>query len=181
MIDTPSRLTITSSKYDGEFRFSMDVDLLYASSSLLLARGQPGRVIRRSDGVRLSPYWSLEYLPLDRPYNIVSFFTRDGAIDHHFCNVLVSPRLENDVLSYIDLDLDVVVRPDGKYRVEDREQFEVNALVMRYPSDLVDLAQSALRDLVCLAEQRGHLFSCTRLDEAQQLLLSLYGELGSCG
>ncbi len=181
MIDTRSILTIVSSKYDGQVRFSMDVDLLYASSSLLLARGQPGRAIRRSDGVRPSPYWSLEYLPLDRPYNIVSFFTRDGAIHHHFCNVLASPRLADGILSYVDLDLDVVVHPDGTYRIEDREQFEVHAQVMRYPPRLVELAESAVRDLVHLAEQRGHLFSCTRLDEAEQRLLSLYGEQASCG
>ncbi|MBA2364399.1 MAG: DUF402 domain-containing protein, partial [Chloroflexia bacterium] len=91
------------------------------------------------------------------------------------------PRLADGILSYVDLDLDVVVHPDGTYRIEDREQFEVNAQVMRYPPRLVELAESAVRDLVHLAEQRRHLFSCTRLDEAEQRLLSLYGEQASCG
>ncbi len=176
MIETRSSLTIVSSKYDGRFRFSMDVDLLYSSSSLLLARGRPGRVIRRADASRVSPYWSLEYLPLDQPYNIVSFFTPEGAIHQHFCNVLTSPRLTDGVLSYVDLDLDVIVLPDGTHRVEDREEFEHNALALRYPSHIVRLAETAVRDLMRLVEERGHLFACTNIDEAEQLLLSLYAE-----
>ena len=176
MIQTLSSLTIVSSKYDGRFRFSMDVDLLYGSSSLLLARGRPGRVIRRADESRVGPYWSLEYLPLDRPYNIVSFFTPDGAIHQHFCNVLTSPRLTDDVLSYVDLDLDVIVLPDGTYRVEDREEFERNARALCYPPRLVSLAEAAVGNLVRLVEEREHLFACTSLDEAERLLLSLYAE-----
>lgn len=176
MIETSSSLTIVSSKYDGRFRFSMDVDLLYSSSSLLLARGRPGRVIRRADASSVSPYWSLEYLPLNRPYNIVSFFTPEGAIHQHFCNVLTSPRLTDGVLSYVDLDLDVVVLPDGTYRVEDREEFERNARALSYPPRIVSLAETAVRDLVRLVEEPGHLFSCTRFDEAERLLLSLYAE-----
>ncbi len=176
MIETRSSLTIVSSKYNGRFRFSMDVDLLYSSPTLLLARGRPGRVIRRADASRESPYWSLEYLPLDRPYNIVSFFTPDGAIHQHFCNVLTSPQLADGVLSYVDLDLDVIVLPDGTHRVDDRDELERNARVLRYPPHLVSLAESAVRDLVRLVEERGHLFSCTRLDEAERLLLSLYAE-----
>jgi hypothetical protein len=176
MIQTRSSLTIVSSKYDGRFRFSMDVDLLYSSPSLLLARGRPGRVIRRADESRVGPYWSLEYLPLDQPYNIVSFFTPDGAIHQHFCNVLTSPRLTEGVLSYVDLDLDVIVLPDGTYRVEDREEFERNAQALCYPPRLVSLAETAVRDLVRMVEKRGHLFTCTRLDDAERRLLSLYAE-----
>lgn len=174
MIESRSSLTIVASKYDGRFRFSMDVDLLYSSSSLLLACGRPGRVIRRADASRESPSWSLEYLPLDRPYNIVSFFTPEGTIQQHFCNVLTSARLTDGVLSYVDLDLDVIVLPDGTYRVEDNEEFERNARVLCYPPRIVSLAEAAVRDLVRMVEERGHLFSCTRFDAAERLLLSLY-------
>ncbi len=118
--------------------------------------------------------WSLEYLPLDKPYNIVSFCSPDGAIKRHFCNVLVEQALEGDTLSYVDLDLDLSVLPDGTYEVEDRDQFEQNAREMGYSQEVRSLALASLEELIGLARTRGHVFACTRLEEARELLLTLY-------
>lgn len=167
-------LTIVSRKYDGAFRFSLSVELLHRSTMTLLGIGRPGRTVRRWDGDRSSPYWSLEYLPLDRPYNIVSWYRADGSVEGHFCNVLAGQELADGTLSYVDLDLDVVVRPDGSYRVEDRDQFDRNAHAMGYPPELRALAHSALDELVALAEAGDHLFRCRSLEEGKVRLLELY-------
>lgn len=195
-------ISIVSRKYDGSYRFRLEVDLLYASASVLLGLGRPGRPMVREVGESAPDNWSLEYLPLDKPYNIVSVFDLEGALKHHFCNVITPPRLEvrgqipmsvcsgsqssrqdhppdqtsHGTLSYIDLDLDVVVWPDGTYTVEDRDQFERNAVLMGYPSTLQELALGALDELTGMAMQGGHLFSRTRLDEARAQLLALYAE-----
>jgi protein associated with RNAse G/E len=170
----PQRLTIVSRKYDGAFRFATEVELLHRSPALLLGLGGPGRVVRRPWGVSRAAGWSLEYLPLDRPYNIISFFAPDGSLRRHFCNALTAARVEGSVLSYVDLDLDVVVRPDGSHVVEDREQFERNARAMGYPSGVRALALDAVARLGALAEGGGHLFGCRTLEEARARLLQLY-------
>ncbi len=167
-------LSIVSRKYDGSFRFRTEVEVLYASSTLILGLGRPGRVVHRADGDRVRQDWSLEYLPLDRPYNIVSFFEPDGTLRDHFCNALTAARVNGNSLSYIDLDLDVVVRRDGTYSVEDHDQFEHNARSMHYPPDLIALALRSVEELVAMAEARTHLFACTQLEEAQARLLSLH-------
>lgn len=168
-------LTITSRKYDGTFRFSTDVAVLHRSPTVVLGLGAPGRVVRRAEGERVRHDWSLEYLPLDKPYNIVGFYDADGALLYHFCNALVPPVVRGDRMEYVDLDLDVAVRPDGSYSVEDRDQFEVNRRRMAYPPDVASLALRAVSELEALAVAGGHVFGCSRLDEARPRLLELYG------
>lgn len=171
------RLRIESRKLDGTFRFETEVGLLYRSQHVLLGRGEPGRRVRRHDGERVREDWSLEYLPLDQPYNIVSFFEPDGRTRDHFCNVLSGARVarlgEYD-LSYVDLDLDLLVRSDGSHLTLDRDQFEANARAMRYPPPLIAVAEHALRTLQALAEGGGHVFGCATLPEAEARLLELY-------
>ena len=140
--------------------------------------GRPGRTIHRWDGVAASPYWSLEYLPLDRTYNIVSWFGPDGAVVRYFCNVLTGQRLEGGALSYVDLDLDLVVEPDGAWELQDEHEFGRNAALMGYPPEVQTLALSAVEELVGLARSGGHLFRCSNLDEARERLLALYAADG---
>lgn len=172
---TCSTLTITSRKYDGTFRFTTEVAVLHRSPTVVLGLGAPGRVVRRAEGERVRHDWSLEYLPLDKPYNIVGFYDADGALLYHFCNALVPPDLDGGRMEYIDLDLDVVVRPDGSHSVEDRDQFEVNRERMVYPAEVASLALGAVAELEALAASQGHVFGCSRLDEARARLLELYG------
>lgn len=167
-------LHIVSRKYDGTFRFATNVEVLHSSCATILGLGAPGREVRRANGVKVRQDWSLEYLPLDKPYNIVSFFGPDGHLLYHFCNVLSLTRYTGSLLSYVDLDLDVVVQPDGSFALEDRDEFEANARRMNYPEDLVLLARDAAQRLEDMARQRGHVFGCSRLDEARALLLEMY-------
>ncbi len=167
-------LSITSQKLDGSFRFELEVELLHASPTVLLGLGRPGRLVKRRDSVNRPDNWSLEYLPLDRPYNIVSVFDPAGQILYHFCNVLTAARYDPPRLSYVDLDLDLVVWPDGGWELQDRDEFEANARRMSYPPALRSLAEEAADELVGLAASGSHLFRCRELEEARSLLLRLY-------
>ncbi len=175
MLNTGDTLQVVARKYDQTFRFRTEVQVLHASPSAVLGLGLPDRQVRRADGIRIRQDWSLEYLPLHEPYNIVSFFDTDGALLYHFCNVLSLTRLDETGLSYVDLDLDVVVRADGSFSVEDRDDFERNSRSMGYPSDMVTLALQSVRCLEELAHEQKHVFRCSRLEEARATLLELYG------
>lgn len=168
---SPSKLTIVTRKYDGTFRFRTEIEAVRVSDSAVIGLGHPGRPVLRGSARSRRDDWSLEYLPLHRPYNIVSFFDLDGRLKYHFCNVLMQARLDGDVLSYIDLDLDVVVTVEGEARVEDREEFEHNAGSMRYPGAVRELALGAVDELLDLVRSGGHVFGCRGLDEARERLL----------
>lgn len=142
----------------------------------MIGLGLPGRPTLHGNTAGGRDDWSLEYLPLDLPYNIVSFFDPGGHLKYHFCNVLTDARLDGSVLSYVDLDLDVVVTPDGGVRVEDEDQFERNSAAMGYPPEVRALALGAVEELVSLARAGGHVFGCSTLEAARHRLLGRASE-----
>jgi protein associated with RNAse G/E len=61
----------------------------------------------------------------DRWYNIFEIYDRDdGRIKGWYCNIGKPAALEDGIVSYIDLALDLWVSADGKQTVLDEDEFE---------------------------------------------------------
>jgi protein associated with RNAse G/E len=102
---------------------------------------------------------TVEYYWLDRWYNVFQCFEADGSTRLYYCNINLPPALAEGVLSYVDLDIDVLVQPDLSYEVVDEDEFEQNATVFGYPTETVAAAQGAVRELVGLIEKRQFPFA----------------------
>src|SRR5215510_4548403 len=97
---------------------------------------------------------STEYYWLDRWYNIFRFGDQSREFQNFYCNVGVPPVFDGHVLTYVDLDIDVLVKPDFSYQVLDLEDFEENARRYDYPLDVRQNAHSALAELIRLIKTR---------------------------
>lgn len=85
----------------------------------------------------------LETFYTDRWYNIFEIHDRDNdTIKGWYCNIGHPAVLNDGVLSYIDLALDLLVYPDGRQLVLDEDEFEI------LPLDTAQRSQS----LAALAE-----------------------------
>ena len=102
---------------------------------------------------------STEYYWFDRWYNIFRFSDPDGTLKNFYCNVNSPPHFDGRVLSYIDLDIDVLVAPDLTYRILDVDDFAENAGRYNYPEDLQANARYALAELTTLIEARSFPFN----------------------
>jgi len=61
----------------------------------------------------------------NRWYNIFEIYDRDDAqIKGWYCNIGKPAVIENDVVSYVDLALDLWVSLDGKQAILDKDEFE---------------------------------------------------------
>lgn len=98
---------------------------------------------------------STEYYWLDRWYNVFRFSDADGKLRNYYCNVNQPPSFDGKVLSYIDLDIDVLVAPDLTYKILDLDDFEANARAYAYPEDVQANAHAALNELIKLIEARA--------------------------
>ena len=105
---------------------------------------------------------SIEYYWLDRWYNVFRFGDRDGNIRNFYCNVTMPPSFDGRILSYVDLDIDVLVKPDFSYRVLDLEDFEENASRYGYSAEVTEKANAALAELITLIETRSYPFDDAR-------------------
>lgn len=101
---------------------------------------------------------SIEYYWLNRWYNIFRFLNPNGELRSFYCNVNIPPVFDGRVLSYIDLDIDILVAPDMSYQIVDEDEFALNAAKYDYPEHIRSRAYQALQELVNLIEKRGFPF-----------------------
>jgi len=102
---------------------------------------------------------STEYYWLDRWYNVFRFSDPAGKLKNYYCNVNQPPSFDGRVLSYIDLDIDVLVAPDLTYKILDVEDFEENARRYAYPEEVQANAHRALAELTGLIESKAFPFT----------------------
>jgi protein associated with RNAse G/E len=96
---------------------------------------------------------TVEYYWLGRWYNVFRFLNEDSGTRLWYCNVNTPPRLEGDMLSYVDLDIDLLVQPDFSIQVLDEDEFEANSELYGYSDDEKSHARAAVEELVAMIEQ----------------------------
>jgi protein associated with RNAse G/E len=101
---------------------------------------------------------STEYYWLDRWYNVFRFSDPDRKLKNFYCNVNTPPQFDGRVLSYIDLDIDVLVASDLTYKILDVDDFEENARRYRYPEEIKANAHRALSQVTRLIEAKSFPF-----------------------
>ncbi|HEV8229123.1 MAG TPA: DUF402 domain-containing protein [Candidatus Limnocylindria bacterium] len=116
IIERKTRLDGTASEYACErlviergrravIRYPIDRDWIIADTGLVI---RPGNVT-------IAHYW------IDRPYNVYHWLDDDRTIAF-YCNVATDTVIEEDVVGYTDLVVDVLVRPSGETLVLDEEE-----------------------------------------------------------
>ena len=153
-------LTVRVLKYDGiEYR-SWDATTARIEGGLVVLDAEfehdvqhelLGRIPR---GTR-----TIEYYWLDRWYNVFRFLEADGATKLFYCNVNMPPAITGGVLTYVDLDIDILVRPDGSYQVLDLDEFAVNAERYGYSEQVKTQAGAAVDDLISMIKARQFPFA----------------------
>lgn len=101
---------------------------------------------------------STEFYWLDRWYNVFRFCEPGGKLKSFYCNVNLPPTFDGKTLSYVDLDIDLLVQPDLSYEVLDLEDFEVNAKVYSYSQEVKKNAKRAVDELIKLIQEKAFPF-----------------------
>ncbi len=146
-------VTINSRKFDRSIRRSWTAQLIAQEPDLLIFEGVFDRDVDHPDlGFIKCGTLSWEYYWLDRWYNIFRFHEPEGTLRNYYCNVNMPPVFSGNTLDYVDLDIDVVVWPDGRYEVLDEAEFERNALQFAYPNAVRRKASAAVGELIALID-----------------------------
>ena len=148
-------ITVRTFKYDGTEHRQWRAQISRLESPLIILDAKFEEEIRHPLlGIVAPETLSIEYYWLNRWYNIFRFIRPTGELRNYYCNVNVPPVLEGDVLSYIDLDMDILVEPDFSYSILDEDEFMVNAARFNYPEEVLRRSREAIEQLVALIENR---------------------------
>ena len=152
---SPQAVTVLVRKYDGTEHRRWEANLVKQRESLIVLEGVfDGEVDHHLMGRINSGTRSVEYYWRDRYYNVFRLTEPTGTFRSFYCNIGTPAELSEGVLSYVDLDIDVLVEPDLSFRVIDLDDFEANAIQHKYPEEIQRRAHEALVELIALIETR---------------------------
>jgi len=152
---TLSKVTINSRKFDRTISRSWACDVVETAGDLLICEGRFETQVDHPElGVIRKGTISREYYWFDRWYNIFRFQEPDGSLRNFYCNIAMPPRLSESILDYLDLDIDVVIWPDHRCVILDRDEFVQNSLRFGYPKEVIQKVNESLQDLRALIDSR---------------------------
>ena len=79
-------------------------------------------------------------------FNIVAQFKEYGLF--YYCNIASPYLIDDNVIKYIDYDLDLRVFPDGGYRVLDKNEYKYHKRIMNYSEELDFIIKKELDKLI---------------------------------
>ncbi len=79
-------------------------------------------------------------------FNIIAQLKQQGLF--YYCNIASPFIIDNNIIKYIDYDLDLRVFPDGGFRVLDRNEYKYHKHIMRYSNDLDKIIKKELENLI---------------------------------
>ncbi len=153
------QVIVSACKYDGTEHRRWPARIKSLDDELLILDAEFDEDIRHHLlGLVARGTQSVEYYWLNRWYNIFRFLNPNGQLRSFYCNVNVPPVFDGQVLSYVDLDIDILVAPDLSYQIVDEDEFAANADRYNYPPLIRQRAYQALRELLDLIEKRAFPF-----------------------
>ena len=148
-------IQVRAYKYDGSAHRSWPAQVLRQEGSLIVLDAKfPEEIVHDLLGTIASGTHSLEYYWLDRWYNVFRFAQPNGELRNYYCNVNVPPTFDGETLSYVDLDLDILVEPDLSYQILDVEDFDRNVKLYGYSDEVQSNARRAIDELIELIGTR---------------------------
>ena len=154
------QITVRVRKYDGTEYRQWSARLARREESLIVLDAEfDCDVEHESLGMIPQGTRTVEFYWLDRWYNVFRFLEEDGGTRLWYCNVGTPATLDDGVLTYVDLDIDVLVQPDLSYEVLDIDDFERNAEGFCYSEETRRRAHQAVDELRLIIETRQFPFT----------------------
>jgi protein associated with RNAse G/E len=159
----PNRIVrVCARKFDGRLHREWQANLLAQVDSLICVEGVFEEEIRHPQLGNIAPgTLSTEYYWTDRWYSIFRFREPTGELRNYYCNINLPAEFDGGVLTFVDLDIDLLVAPDFSRRILDEDEFAANAARYRYPAEVLDTVPRALAELLRIVERRDYPFDWT--------------------
>lgn len=152
-------ITINSRKFDGKIHRKWKAELVKETNLFFLFVGEFEFEIRHPHlGVIRPGTISYEYYWKNDWFNVFRFHEPDGTFRNYYCNINKPPILQDGMLNYIDLDIDVLIWKDFSFQILDLDEYKENVGKYSYPKKLQSKVKSTLANLLSLIEQKAFPF-----------------------
>ncbi len=155
--------TVNSCKFDGTIQKTWVCQFVEETSEYLLLLGKFSQEInhKKLGLIKLNTI-CYEYFYKETWFNIFSFYEPTGKFKFYYCNINMPPMIKNNVINYIDLDIDILVYNDLSFEILDEDEFETNSIFFGYTEYLKSKTKESVENLIKMIEQKQFPFSNTQ-------------------
>lgn len=154
----PLWIEVRSCKFDGSVHRTWKARLVERSGQRLVLDGEFEIEVRHPLlGTIERGAKTREFFWTDRWYSVFQFLDGGGGIRIEYVNINLPPTLNDSELTFIDLDVDILIQADGTYSILDEDEFQTNAALFNYPAEVRLGVESTVAKLV--EQLRGGNFS----------------------
>lgn len=82
----------------------------------------------------------------NRWFNILAQLKKQGLF--YYCNIATPYLVDENIIKYIDYDLDLRVFPDGGFKILDKNEYNYHKKIMHYSDELDEIIKSELNSLI---------------------------------
>jgi uncharacterized protein len=160
-------IVLRSVKYDGSLNYHWPARLLWQDESGFIWHAPAGAPFTRPGGVTPVPFdwigrvWYARWYLVDASLLPASEAGAVGVVHHYYCNVGLPGAWRDDVYQFVDLDLDLLVYPDGRHILLDEDEFTAHQQHYGYPTDVIAGVRRAAQDVLALAQAGADPFDGT--------------------
>lgn len=158
------KVRVISKKYDGSLRDEYETKLYLETDDAILLHSPPG--LRYYDHRKAawfeSPDGLLEIYFKQKWYNVWHIAEQTSHVNLVYVNIALPATLREDVLEWVDLDLDYRLHLDHTLERLDQADFEHNTHRLGYPPDLIERVWAACREVETGLAQRVYPFDHER-------------------
>ncbi|MCA1666187.1 MAG: DUF402 domain-containing protein [Thermomicrobia bacterium] len=159
---TEARVALYHARTGDQPRFSYPVHVLRWRSCHVVVSGVFGPEVAGRSPIFRPGDVTAEFFWRDRWWNVIAGYDApSGELRGYYCNVAQTPHWQiapEPTISYIDLDLDLVIFPDGRVELHDEDEFTAYAARFHYPPRIVERARRTVAELRDHVERRAHPF-----------------------
>lgn len=146
--DSSRIYSVNSRKFDGTIRRSWTCEFVSKDSEKIDLVGSFEQRVEHPDlGIIEAGTISHERFYFNRWYNYFVFEHAAETLRNYYINICMPPEVGDDTIDYVDLDIDVILWPDGRWQTLDLEEFEANRRKFAYPDDIADRTLATLAEL----------------------------------
>ena len=146
-------LAIHCYKHDGKLHRTWDEATILDVTDNMIVCGNYKTTVKESDGrIHQTNEPAILFFYKDKWFNIIGQLKKQGLF--YYCNIATPYLIEDNIIKYIDYDLDLRVFPDGAFRVLDRNEYNYHRKLMNYPKELDQILKSELTDLINMKKQK---------------------------
>lgn len=134
-------------KHNGKINSTSDRITILDIKEDYIVCGDYKTTITDSDGsTRKTKEPAIMFFYKDRWFNVLAQFKKQGLF--YYCNIATPYLIDENIIKYIDYDLDLRVFPDGGFKILDRNEYNYHKKIMHYSDDLDEIIKSELSELI---------------------------------